>query len=587
MSEKMELKACPIPDCGGEADGTYPVADGESWVGCSVDGCLLKGAPIPIPAWQDLPRRSGALREVIRDIDRNIERGFWEEDGPVSRIRDRLSAIAEPVRDDAPWTTLSDLDPGTVFETTDGIQALVTEYETFNEGSQRDCYLLASGECAHFEDGNDAVVRPVGEPVREVVPTEVWEVAWLRTYHGLIQHSDLFHDLADAKARYKQLRSGDIGDAFGVVRTIHPPTKTKVHGAPTQPRDCADGCTRPQRADWPSCQVCSCEIEGQGTCDGCIEETWEELAREQARSEAHRRRARAMADAINKHVTAPSGLGLNGRLRRALIENAEVNAAPGNYYDALVGYSEALERLWDNRYLVYSEDAWDQLNAAKATADTRDTQLDAANARIEELESHEERIAADLEMWRREYSKALAQRDEARQTCEKLEYEVQSGLEQIEKLEAENYALTKRLGERVSCDYLRSLHSGGELDCEKLVVDIERLEYGINNLGGMLQAQNGGRVERRWVADQLRALLDEPKETGEVECSSCADAYCGNARTNIVTRCRHYTRMAVESPGALEMAREAADDGQVQFADMVVCNRRAITHILDHLEGKP
>lgn len=66
---------------------------------------------------------------------------------------------------------LRDLRPGAVFKTTDGIRAVKSEYRYGNEvGSQCQCVLLASGEYAHFPNGND----------EEVVEDEQEEAA--RTY---------------------------------------------------------------------------------------------------------------------------------------------------------------------------------------------------------------------------------------------------------------------------------------------------------------------------------------------------------------------------------------------------------------------
>ena len=61
------------------------------------------------------------------------------------------------------WTTLRDLRPGALFVTRDGIIALKTEYHTFGR-TQCDCYLTASGESAHFPDGDDEEVRELPLP---------------------------------------------------------------------------------------------------------------------------------------------------------------------------------------------------------------------------------------------------------------------------------------------------------------------------------------------------------------------------------------------------------------------------------------
>lgn len=56
---------------------------------------------------------------------------------------------------------LKDLRPGAVFVTESGTIAMKTEYHTFDDGTQADCYLLESGESAHFPLKDD-------EPVSEI-----------------------------------------------------------------------------------------------------------------------------------------------------------------------------------------------------------------------------------------------------------------------------------------------------------------------------------------------------------------------------------------------------------------------------------
>jgi hypothetical protein len=64
-------------------------------------------------------------------------------------------------RPPTPFVSLGDLRPGAVFETPSGVRAVKTEYRTFDGGRQCDCYLLASGEAAHFPDGDRQTVREV------------------------------------------------------------------------------------------------------------------------------------------------------------------------------------------------------------------------------------------------------------------------------------------------------------------------------------------------------------------------------------------------------------------------------------------
>ncbi len=58
--------------------------------------------------------------------------------------------------------TLKDLRPGAVFVTRNGTYAVKSEYYYDNgPQSQYQCVLLASGEYAHFPDGNRTLVREV------------------------------------------------------------------------------------------------------------------------------------------------------------------------------------------------------------------------------------------------------------------------------------------------------------------------------------------------------------------------------------------------------------------------------------------
>ena len=61
------------------------------------------------------------------------------------------------------WMPLGDLREGAVFETKGGVVAMKTEYSTFCGGTQCDCYLLESGEAAHFPDKDGELVRELSE----------------------------------------------------------------------------------------------------------------------------------------------------------------------------------------------------------------------------------------------------------------------------------------------------------------------------------------------------------------------------------------------------------------------------------------
>lgn len=98
------------------------------------------------------------------------------------------------------WTALRDLREGAVFETRAGIRAVKTEYHTFNDETQCDCYLLESGECAHFDDQDDTEVRELPypsapEPERghareQCMSGDVWIVESTNGAGVLYAHSD-------------------------------------------------------------------------------------------------------------------------------------------------------------------------------------------------------------------------------------------------------------------------------------------------------------------------------------------------------------------------------------------------------------
>lgn len=74
------------------------------------------------------------------------------------------------------WVTLDELPPGCVFVTQDGVLAVKSEYKYNGEfNSQWRCILLASGEYAHFEQGNSTLVAAVeiATPVAAPMPLEM------------------------------------------------------------------------------------------------------------------------------------------------------------------------------------------------------------------------------------------------------------------------------------------------------------------------------------------------------------------------------------------------------------------------------
>lgn len=83
------------------------------------------------------------------------------------------------------WIRLEDLPPGSLFETQSGIRAVKSEYH-YSAGGQCMCVLLASGEYAHFADGNDTLCRLTDAPPPLDMPDGPGWWAW----EGYIKYSD-------------------------------------------------------------------------------------------------------------------------------------------------------------------------------------------------------------------------------------------------------------------------------------------------------------------------------------------------------------------------------------------------------------
>ncbi len=64
------------------------------------------------------------------------------------------------------WTTIAELEPGTIFETEDGVVAVKSEYGGYSDDVASMCVLVASGEYAHFKNGNNERAREIILPVK-------------------------------------------------------------------------------------------------------------------------------------------------------------------------------------------------------------------------------------------------------------------------------------------------------------------------------------------------------------------------------------------------------------------------------------
>lgn len=76
----------------------------------------------------------------------------------------------------AGWCLLKNLRPGAVFVTADGVMAFKTEYSSVVQnfagrvtGTCPDCYVLASGEMAHFpeKEATPVLEIPVANPAEK------------------------------------------------------------------------------------------------------------------------------------------------------------------------------------------------------------------------------------------------------------------------------------------------------------------------------------------------------------------------------------------------------------------------------------
>lgn len=104
------------------------------------------------------------------------------------------------------WKILSALRPGAVFMTEEGILALKTEYHTFSDMTQCDCYLLESGEAAHFPNKDTELVKEIPYSISgataEVTPPEVRTLAIEN--HRLWQVLDMIQSEARSALRLRE-----------------------------------------------------------------------------------------------------------------------------------------------------------------------------------------------------------------------------------------------------------------------------------------------------------------------------------------------------------------------------------------------
>jgi len=201
MTEPTGKSLLPCPICGGEADGTYPVSDTESWVACS--NCEPMGRqPIPLAAWQSLPRVSDAVREVAREM-RELERGIVGEIGY------------------GVWYTMK-------------LRKLAARLETAGQGGESWC------ESCGREITMDGAYQVCVECSRPAVPAEVSVIIWDKPgWHDVECYSD-------EQAAYDRANNGD---KTGHVQIRRVP----VHGVP-EPRE-----TDPYKDEW-ICSDCGARL---------------------------------------------------------------------------------------------------------------------------------------------------------------------------------------------------------------------------------------------------------------------------------------------------------------------------------------
>ncbi len=187
---------------------------------------------MPCIVWQRLPRPSAEAKEIAAELR--------EHATELNRIANAFYRGTASVADQ---TIVGELAQCYLPPLADRIEALAGQPATVVVECE-DC--LGALRHGYIDDGAIMRVMPCSCKSQ---PTTVTGEVWVRHGYGWCQ--------------VYLTEPTDCDDAQCVP----------VHGSPSQD-DCRDACQRPQRADWPSCQVCSCEIEGDGcTCDDCYSPT--------------------------------------------------------------------------------------------------------------------------------------------------------------------------------------------------------------------------------------------------------------------------------------------------------------------------
>lgn len=148
-------------------------------------------------------RHARAQTEVRDDEITSLKSALNDYERMVVASEARIAALEAEVAQKAAVKELPSSQPialrdvpfGSIIETNDGIRACVSEYVYTNDvDSQRQCILLASGEYAHFDKGNDEIVRVIDLAALATAKAErdkaVESIRECRTYlRGCMNHA--------------------------------------------------------------------------------------------------------------------------------------------------------------------------------------------------------------------------------------------------------------------------------------------------------------------------------------------------------------------------------------------------------------